>query len=84
MKYDRELVQKTIRAMKRIAEIRHRREVAFMKNRFVAAKKIEVRENLKELEKYRSTHKMPAALKLPKAVVKVPASTVKRMDLTEA
>lgn len=80
VKYDRELVQKTVRAMKRIAEIRAARERAFMKARFTLAKKGEVKEGLKELEKYRETNKLPAALRVAKAVVKAPAATVKRMD----
>ena len=66
--------------MKRIAEIRQARERAFMKNRFNIAKKGEVKEGLKELEKYREANKLPAGLKVPKAVVKAPAATVKRMD----
>jgi len=36
VRYDRELVQTTIKAMKRIAEIKSRREHAFWKNRSVA------------------------------------------------
>lgn len=35
MRYDRELVATTIKAMKRVAEIKQRREHAFWKNRCV-------------------------------------------------
>lgn len=37
VRYDRELVQTTVQAMKRIAEIKQRREHAFWKNRYVAS-----------------------------------------------
>ncbi|KAI0322203.1 ribosomal protein L24e-domain-containing protein [Amylostereum chailletii] len=37
IRYDRELVQTTMKAMKRIAEIKKRREHAFWKNRMVAS-----------------------------------------------
>ena len=36
VRYDRELVQTTVKAMKRIAEIKSRREHAFWKNRYVS------------------------------------------------
>ena len=35
VRYNRELVQTTIKAMKRVGEIRQRREHAFWKNRYV-------------------------------------------------
>lgn len=38
VRYDRELVQTTIKAMKRIAEIKQKRERAFWKNRMVASR----------------------------------------------
>ncbi|KAI0054144.1 hypothetical protein FA95DRAFT_1591881 [Auriscalpium vulgare] len=38
VRYDRDLVQTTIKAMKRIAEIKQRREHAFWKNRMVASR----------------------------------------------
>jgi len=38
VRYNRELVQTTIKAMKRIAEIKSRREHAFWKNRMAAGK----------------------------------------------
>jgi len=38
VRYDRELVQTTIKAMKRIAEIKQRREHAFWKNRMATSK----------------------------------------------
>ncbi|THH20692.1 hypothetical protein EW146_g714 [Bondarzewia mesenterica] len=38
VRYDRELVQTTIKAMKRVAEIKKKREHAFWKNRMVASR----------------------------------------------
>jgi large subunit ribosomal protein L24e len=38
VRYDRELVQTTIKAMKRVAEIRKRREHAFWKNRMAISR----------------------------------------------
>ncbi|OCH92228.1 hypothetical protein OBBRIDRAFT_791461 [Obba rivulosa] len=38
VRYDRELVQTTVQAMKRVAEIKSRREHAFWKNRMAAAR----------------------------------------------
>ena len=35
MRYNRELVETTVKAMKRIAEIKKKREHAFWKNRYV-------------------------------------------------
>ncbi|KAI0065394.1 hypothetical protein BV25DRAFT_1880186 [Artomyces pyxidatus] len=52
VRYDRELVQTTIKAMKRIAEIKQRREHAFWKNRMVASR-----------EKLRAHRKKSAATK---------------------
>ena len=37
VRYDRELVASTVKAMKRVAEIKQRREHAFWKNRCVTA-----------------------------------------------
>jgi large subunit ribosomal protein L24e len=38
VRYDRELVQTTIKAMKRVGEIKQRREHAFWKNRYLVFK----------------------------------------------
>lgn len=38
VRYDRELVQTTVKAMKRISEIKQRREHAFWKNRMAASR----------------------------------------------
>lgn len=51
VRYDRELVQTTIKAMKRVAEIKAKRERAFFKHRMAVAKERhrEARKNRKEL-----------------------------------
>ncbi|OMJ11953.1 Ribosome biogenesis protein RLP24 [Smittium culicis] len=42
VRYDRELLQTTVKAMKRISEIRKRRELAFYKQRMAGKKDIEL------------------------------------------
>ncbi|OMJ19716.1 Ribosome biogenesis protein RLP24 [Smittium culicis] len=42
VRYDRELMQTTVKAMKRISEIRKRRELAFYKQRMAGKKDIEL------------------------------------------
>lgn len=44
VKYDRELVNKTLRAMERISEVRQRRERVFYKNRMAGKRAQELRE----------------------------------------
>ncbi len=52
VRYDRELVQTTIKAMKRVAEIKAKRERAFFKHRMAVAKEKhrEARKNKKEMK----------------------------------
>ena len=58
VRYDRELVQTTVKAMKRIAEIKARREHAFWKHRMAAA-----REKLKA-SRQKKREKTKASVKL--------------------
>jgi len=51
VRYDRELVQTTVKAMKRIADIKKRREHAFWKNRMAVAKDKLRTHRKKKLEK---------------------------------
>ncbi|KAI8998624.1 ribosomal protein L24e-domain-containing protein [Trametes punicea] len=51
VRYDRELVQTTVKAMKRIAEIRQRREHAFWKNRMALAREKLKAHRKRKLEK---------------------------------
>jgi len=50
VKYDRELVGHTIRAMKKVAEIKTKREERFYKQRMKSAKKIQKAHDTKELK----------------------------------
>mmetsp|Transcript_10891 Transcript_10891/g.34702 ORF Transcript_10891/g.34702 Transcript_10891/m.34702 type:complete len:183 (-) Transcript_10891:29-577(-) len=50
-KYDREVMAKTIRAMKRVSEIRSKREERFHESRMKAARTKELKEAKMELEK---------------------------------
>ena len=52
VKYNRELWQNTIHAMKRIQEIRTRRQNQFIKQRLKAGKKLELKDDEKEVEKH--------------------------------
>ncbi|KAI0748138.1 ribosomal protein L24e-domain-containing protein [Daedaleopsis nitida] len=51
VRYDRELVQTTVKAMKRIAEIRQKREHAFWKNRMAVAREKLKAHRKRKLEK---------------------------------
>ncbi|BFZ63029.1 ATPase-activating ribosome biosynthesis protein [Saitoella coloradoensis] len=50
-RYSRDLVSKTLHAMRRVAEIRKKREIAFYKNRMAGNKERELREARKVVEK---------------------------------
>ncbi|OBZ75360.1 Ribosome biogenesis protein RLP24 [Grifola frondosa] len=50
VRYDRELVQTTVKAMKRIAEIKKKRERAFWKNRMAASREKLLTHRQKKLE----------------------------------
>ncbi|EAU88506.2 hypothetical protein CC1G_04212 [Coprinopsis cinerea okayama7 len=63
VRYDRELVQTTIKAMKRIAEIKARRERAFFKNRMAAARSKHKAHRQKMLEKAKSSVKLHEPIK---------------------
>jgi len=52
VKYNRELWQNTIHAMKRIQEIRTRRQNQFIKQRLKAGKKLELKDDEKEVEQH--------------------------------
>ncbi|KAI0082631.1 hypothetical protein K474DRAFT_1632806 [Panus rudis PR-1116 ss-1] len=55
VRYDRELVQTTVKAMKRIAEIKQRREHAFWKNRMAASREKLRAHRKKKLEKAKAS-----------------------------
>ena len=54
-KYDREQMRTTLKAMKRIAEIKKRRDDDFYKARMASKKTQQIQEAHHELEKYRNT-----------------------------
>ncbi|KAH9951460.1 hypothetical protein B0H21DRAFT_719098 [Amylocystis lapponica] len=57
VRYDRELVQTTVKAMKRIADIKKRREHAFWKNRMAASK-----DKLRHIGRRNWSRKLPSSL----------------------
>jgi large subunit ribosomal protein L24e len=50
VKYDREKMAITLRAMKKVAEVREKRERAFIKKRLAVRKQVEKLANIKELK----------------------------------
>ena len=50
VKYDRELMQNTVKAVKRISEIRQKREAHFILNRLAKAKEVQMRADLWEVD----------------------------------
>ncbi|KAF9454551.1 hypothetical protein P691DRAFT_655855 [Macrolepiota fuliginosa MF-IS2] len=80
VRYDRDLVQTTIRAMKRVGEIKARRERAFFKNRMAVAKAKQRAHRQKTLEKAKVSvmlHEPMAINETPKIKekIKVPSKT---------
>ena len=63
MKYDRELMQKTISAMKRISEIKEKREATFHELRLKNKKKTETLAHLRELKQFKHLIQPPTATK---------------------
>lgn len=52
LRYDRELMATTIKAMKRITEIRSKRERVFYKNRMAGNKEKQKAENIREIQRH--------------------------------
>ncbi|KAF9013882.1 ribosomal protein L24e-domain-containing protein [Cyathus striatus] len=67
VRYDRNLVQTTIKVMKRVGEIKARRERAFFKNRMAASREKQKAHRKKALEAAKSSVKLhePMALESP-------------------
>lgn len=61
VKYNRELWQTTVRAMKRITEIKQRRQNQFILNRLKKGKQLRKEADIKEVEKNIHLIKSPAA-----------------------
>ncbi|EIM19258.1 hypothetical protein WALSEDRAFT_61539 [Wallemia mellicola CBS 633.66] len=88
VRYNRQLVAATLKAMNRVGEIRKRREVAFWKNRMAAnsqrrklADKKEVSKSINLLPGIKASAKAAASAQTVKQKVKVPA---KRSNLASA
>jgi len=62
VKYDRELVTTTVKAMKKISEVKEQRQKQFYENRMKAKKKSEKLEALKDLEKNIDVIQSPSAI----------------------
>eukprot|EP00052_Salpingoeca_macrocollata_P019005 m.156800 g.156800 ORF g.156800 m.156800 type:complete len:165 (-) comp20838_c7_seq1:47-541(-) len=63
VKYDRELWSNTVRAMKRVAEIKQKREGQFIKNRLKANKEAEAEKDQQEVERNIELIEMPEEAK---------------------
>ena len=63
VKYDRELIQNTLQVMKRVSEVKSKREKEFWKKRMEGNEKIEKIAAKKELEKDIHLIKAPAGVK---------------------
>jgi large subunit ribosomal protein L24e len=72
LKYNRERMEATIRAMKRIADIKHKREVDFYSYRFRGNRRREKAAALRELQQNISLIEAPASLR-KKATVEITA-----------
>mmetsp|Transcript_9764 Transcript_9764/g.27432 ORF Transcript_9764/g.27432 Transcript_9764/m.27432 type:complete len:208 (+) Transcript_9764:121-744(+) len=82
-KYDRELMASTIRAMKRNAEIKERRQADFYKARMLGKKEQQKAEAMRELEKYRDT--IPDVVRYRQGKMALEDSVKKEdMETTEA
>lgn len=73
-KYDRELVGKTIAAMEKISEIRHKRQVRFHEKRMLRAKEQQRNADKIQLEKEIHLIKAPASLQTEKQKLKIPVA----------
>jgi len=72
-KYNRDTVEKTLKAMKRVEEIKERRQNKFYEKRMEVKKKFETAEALRELDKIE-------VLNLPALKEKVPKLKTKKKD----
>lgn len=79
VRYDRDLMSTTIKAMKRVHEIRARRERAFFKQRMAGNKEREKTENIREIQK--NIHLISTPAVKNKEVQKETVDTSKQMDV---
>ncbi|KAJ1677570.1 ATPase-activating ribosome biosynthesis protein [Spiromyces aspiralis] len=79
VRYDRDLMQTTIKAMKRVQEVRARRERAFYKQRMAGNKDMQKAQDLKEVQKNINLISTPM-IKAKEQIQKV-AESSKQMDI---
>jgi len=83
VKYDRSLMQVTLKAMKRVSDIRAIRQDRFWKTRMDASAKIDVRQIRTDIERFRDLVPAPKVAEPTQKIaipVKVPANTVQKME----
>jgi len=77
VRYDRELLQTTVKAMKRIGEIKTRRERAFFKHRMAASREKQKAHRKKTMEGIKATAKLhePIETEAPREKIKLSVKT---------
>uniref|UniRef100_A0A1D1YDW4 Putative ribosome biogenesis protein RLP24 n=1 Tax=Anthurium amnicola TaxID=1678845 RepID=A0A1D1YDW4_9ARAE len=80
VRYDRELVATTVKAMKRISEIKAKRERVFYKNRMSGNKEREKAENIREIQKNIELVEVPST-KIKAQIAKVTEKTQQNTDM---
>ncbi|ORZ08671.1 ribosomal protein L24e-domain-containing protein [Absidia repens] len=81
VRYDRNLMSTTLKAMKRVQEIRAKRERAFFKNRMAGNKEIEKADDIRQLEQ--NIELAPLEAKKRYQAAKVEQEKVQSMDMEE-
>ncbi|CAG8582087.1 18038_t:CDS:2 [Acaulospora morrowiae] len=80
VRYDRENVITTIKAMKRVSEIRAKRERVFYKNRMSSNKERERAENIREIQRHIELAETPS-VKIKSQAAKVAEKTQQHIDM---
>jgi len=83
IKYDRELWQKTVQAIKRVEEIKGKRQNLYIKNRLKKAKELAKEVDLKEVQTNINLIKGPIKRKAKIATMQEVTSTEKPLQLME-
>lgn len=76
IRYDREVMQQTVQAMRRVAEVKARRERVYYLNRVQKGREIELGQKVKMVEKESDLIKVPTLKK--KQIVKIPTNAALR------
>lgn len=86
VKYNRELFQKTVEAMKRIEEIKQKRQSHYIMQRLKRGIELRAREDLREIEKNIRLVEAPEGVrrKRPALVVEKPLEHEREMEVEEA